>query len=296
MLSVLIPIYNFDVRAFVASLSKQSSQLSVPCEILCLDDASDASFREMHAGLNELPHVHYIESVENLGRSAVRNRLEEEARYENLLFLDCDGRVVRDDYLKAYIELGEYDVVYGGRVYPTVEPTDPELRFHWLVGKAKEEVGVEQRLKAPYKSFMTNNFLVRREVFRKVKMDESVKGYGHEDTLFAMDLKRQGFTVQHIDNPLEHIGIEKFDVFIEKSANGVRNLAKLMQAGKVDDSIKLVRYYQKMNGLGLIWLITRWVKRNRVKIMKNLKGANPRLMWFDLWKVTMLSEAQRKKD
>ena len=51
----------------------------------------------------------------------------------------------------------------------------------------------------------------------------AVKGYGHEDTLFAMELKRHGFAVTHIDNPLEHIGIEPVEEFLRKSANGVTN-------------------------------------------------------------------------
>ena len=142
MLSVLIPIYNFDIRPFVADLAEQAAALEVDCEIICFDDASDASFKELHKHLADNALVRYIESDENLGRSKVRNAMEREARYDNLLFLDCDGRVVRDDYLAQYAQIHAYDVVYGGRVYPKDAPTDNALLFHWYCGKQKEEVDV----------------------------------------------------------------------------------------------------------------------------------------------------------
>ena len=288
MLSVLIPIYNFDVRAFVADLAEQAAALEVDCEIICFDDASDASFKELHKHLADNALVRYIESEENLGRSKVRNAMEREARYDNLLFLDCDGKVVRDDYLAQYAQIHAYDVVYGGRVYPKDAPTDNALLFHWYCGKQKEEVDVAQRRQLPYKSFMTNNFMVRREVYQQIKMDESVKGYGHEDTLFAMELKRHGFAVTHIDNPLEHIGIEPVDEFLRKSANGVTNLARLIERGQVDDSIKLVRTYHRLKSMGMLGLVSRLIMMNEARIMRNLKGPKPNLLWFDLWKLARL--------
>ncbi|MEQ9187934.1 MAG: glycosyltransferase [Cryomorphaceae bacterium] len=288
MLSVLIPIYNFDVRAFVADLSEQAAGLEVDCEIICLDDASKGSFRSLYKGLDELPFVRYLASKENLGRSKVRNRLEEEARFDNLLFLDCDGKVVREDYLHRYVQIGDYDVVYGGREYPAEAPKDLRLLFHWTCGKQKEEVGAEERRKLPYKSFMTNNFMVRREVYQKVRMDENMQGYGHEDTLFAMELKQKGFTIMHIDNPLEHLGIEPANEFLRKSANGVANLAKLMANRQVDDSIKLVRTYQGLKSIGLIGLISRLITKSEPQILENLNGETPNLLLFDMWKLAKL--------
>lgn len=290
MLSVLIPIFNFDVRAFVKQLSEQGSQLDGQVEIICLDDCSQEQIHKINSTIGELPGVRYERSEVNLGRSAVRNRLEEMAKHENLLFLDCDGKVVRDDYLSKYCEIEGYGVVYGGRSYQEKKPDDPGLNFHWYCGSLREEIIVEDRLKNPYKSFMTNNFLIRREVYKAIRMDESVKGYGHEDTLFAMELKRAGFKVGHIDNPLEHIGIEHVDVFLHKSANGVRNLARLIEADKVDDSIKLVRYYHRFTRLGLIGPISWLVRKNENRILNSLRGPAPNLLWFDLWKLALLAK------
>lgn len=288
MLSILIPIYNFDVRDFVRDLSEQASHISSEVEIICLDDGSDAVFKSMHTDLKALPHVRYMEAERNLGRSGVRNRLLEEAKFELLLFLDCDGRVVRSDYLQCYLGHGDADVIYGGRTYAAEPPIEPDRYFHWYCGKHKEEVSVKDRNKAPYKAFMTNNFLVQRKVYEQVRMDEALNGYGHEDTLFAAELKRAGFQVRHIDNPIEHIGVEEADVFLDKSHNAIRNLAQLIQRDKVGAGIPLVRYYLLLRRLrmdGLFGLLVTTLERS---ILKQLKGKRPSLQLFDLWKLGLL--------
>lgn len=290
MLSILIPVFNFDVRAFISELSSQAADLDVPCEILCMDDCSHANMAKLNEEIKAMPLVRYEMSDHNLGRSAVRNAMVRMAKYDHLLILDCDGRVVRDDYLKKYTALQNYDVVYGGRVYAETRPDDPELHFHWYCGAAKEEVELEDRLKDAYKAFMTNNFLIKRNVYEAVKMDESVLGYGHEDTLFAIQLKQMGFKIDHIDNPLEHLGLETTDVFLNKSKNAVKNLAQLMRSGKVDQSVKLVGFYYKLRKLGLIAPISYFVFRFEKSIFKNLKGAAPNLALFDLWKLALLNK------
>ena len=294
MLSILIPIHEFDVREFVKDLSSLSVKLDVPCELICLDDASSEKYRSINSSLSQLENVIYRESEVNLGRSAVRNAMAELAQYDNLVFLDCDGKVVRKDYLEKYAAIDEYDVVYGGRVYQEDRPVEAELNFHWYCGMAREEIPVQIRDKAPHKSFMTNNFMVKKSVYDAIKMDENVKGYGHEDTLFAMDLKRQGFNIQHIDNPIEHIGIEDVDVFLGKSSNAVANLAQLMINKQVDESIKLIRYYRKLESIGLSSIASKVIMAFEQPIMRSLKSAAPNLLWFDLWKLALLEKEMRK--
>ena len=289
MLSILIPVFNYDVRAFVKCLSDQSVALEVSVEIICLDDASAATFQALNAEVASLPNVEYSVSEVNLGRSAIRNAMVEKAQFEHLLFLDCDGRCAYDDYLSRYqLAWSEYDVIYGGRIYNDEAPDDHDLYFHWFCGHNREALLPLARQENPFKSFMTNNFLVRRAVYDKVKMDEGVVGYGHEDSLFAQELKRAGFSIDHIDNPIEHEGIEPFEVFLAKSENGVRNLAQLIKSKKVDDSIRLVRYYHKLKRLGALPIIAWAVNQMEGKIIQNLRGPAPNLLWFDLWKLARL--------
>ena len=289
---MLVPIYNFDVRDFVKSLSEQSTKLDAHVEILCLDDASDALYRQVNSEISSLPNVTYQESEHNLGRSIVRNRLVEEAQYDNLIFLDCDGKCLNDQYLEIYLDLvPNYEVIFGGRVYNDEAPDDHDFYFHWYCGSNREAILLEHRVPQPYKTFMTNNFMIRKSVYNQVKMDETLSGYGHEDTLFAIQLRKAGFTINHIDNAIEHIGLEPWAIFLEKSRNGVRNLAQLITQKKVDSSIRLVRYHALVKRFGLSPLVSVIVKWFEPQIFKNLRGPAPNLVWFDLWK---LAELQRK--
>ena len=101
MLSILIPVYNYDCSELVAALDKQAVRLNINYEILVADDASEESFRQRNRVINERPNCRYIELSENVGRSRIRNILASEAQYGYLLFMDCDGVVVRDDFLKT---------------------------------------------------------------------------------------------------------------------------------------------------------------------------------------------------
>jgi len=293
MISILIPIHNFEVVSFVQSLSSQLVASGEHGEIICLDDASEEAYREKNTLLKSIQRVRYDYSEINLGRSGVRNRLVEMALYEHLIFLDCDGRVVQSDYLEKYRSERDRDVVYGGRTYSETPPTDPELYFHWYCGKHKEEVKAQHRLLQPYKAFMTNNFMIKKSIYLKVGMDEALSGYGHEDTLFAAELRRARVSIHHIDNPIEHIGLETADVFLQKSANAIKNLALLIRREQVSDRIPLVKYHKLLQQLSLQRLFEVMVLGMESLIFKQLKSSKPSLRLFDLWKLALLCRAMR---
>ncbi|GAB5539459.1 MAG: glycosyltransferase [Salibacteraceae bacterium] len=296
MLSILIPIYNYDVRGFVRQLLDQAEQVGFEVEIRCLDDASEASFKELNAEIGQWRGVVLDYAETNLGRSKARNTLVHGALFEHLLFLDCDGACLDDSYLAKYAKVwNKYDVVYGGRVYSEEAPDDHDLYFHWYVGSNREAIDSEQRLLNPYKSFMTNNFLIRKSVFNAIKMDETLVGYGHEDTLFAQELKRAGFQINHIDNPIMHCGLESFHEFFRKSENGIRNLGTLIERNQVDDSIRLVRYYNHLKKWSLLGPISSIVQTFEERLKANLKGPAPNLLWFDLWKLSKLREFSKNR-
>ncbi|MEM6320956.1 MAG: glycosyltransferase family A protein, partial [Bacteroidota bacterium] len=100
MISILIPVYNFDVTQLVSDLQKQANQLTIPIEILVFDDGSTADFKQKNRSIQTYPIVNYKELLHNLGRSAIRNALTKVANFPYLLFMDGDSKVVRVDYLK----------------------------------------------------------------------------------------------------------------------------------------------------------------------------------------------------
>ena len=136
---------------------------------------------------------------------------------------------------------------------------------------------------------MTNNFLIPKAIFRQYPLDESIKGYGHEDTLLGIELKNNQVPIKHIDNPLCHIGLETAEEFLEKSISGIKNLSKLIQQGKIDYDVKLYSYFRLLKKSGLRTFFNLCLRLYIKGIEKQLKGDKPNLKLFDLWKLYQLS-------
>lgn len=260
MLSVCVPIYNYDMRETVAHLEEQASQLPVPCEITCLDDGSDESCKAKNASLAALPHVRYAELPQNVGRARVRNLLAEEARYEYLLFLDCDS-IVPDGFLAAYEALLQTkpQVVCGGRLYAASD-SDRQHLLRYRYGVERESKRADVRSREPYRSFMTNNFLVRRDVLQAIPFDESITRYGHEDTLFGYRLMQAHIPIQHIENPVVNGDVETNAIFLHKTQEGVRSLCGIYRRMGADpdfvSQVSLLRFYTKVRCAHLLWLVS----------------------------------------
>ncbi len=288
MLSILIPVYNFDVRKLVADLHHQCIQAGIVFEIMLYDDLSDIYFRELNQSVAELSHVQYHKLDKNLGRSSIRNALGRAAQYDALLFMDCDSKVVQADYIKNYINLIDgKSVLYGGRCYDEVPPEEKVFYFHWYYGKNREEKTAQQRAKQPYHAFMTNNFLIPRSVFLEILFNEQIRQYGHEDTLFGMALAERQVPIIHLDNPLEHIGLEKGDVFLQKTESGLKNLIFLRRNG-IQIHTKLLRTLDSVEKTGLVPLMSYLAKKRERRFLENLNGNKTRLWEFDLWKLGKL--------
>ncbi|MGE0561867.1 MAG: glycosyltransferase family 2 protein [Flavobacteriales bacterium] len=289
MLSILIPIYNFDVVDFVKDLSNQASACKIDFEILCVDDGSITEFKTKNKELSILNNVIYTELPQNIGRSKIRNLLAEKAQFEYLLFLDCDSKTNNSLFVRNYIEnLKPGTVVYGGRNYANEAPSVKEIHFRWWYGVNREAISDRERRKQPYGSFMTNNFLIPKGIFNSIKLDEMLEGYGHEDTVFGLELKARKIPVLHIENPLCHIGLEGLHEFLQKTKEGIKNLHQLIQLGKVDESIKLYRFYKLVNKLGLSNKIWKYYTKNKLAIEQKLTEKEPNLRWFDIYKLGYL--------
>jgi glycosyltransferase involved in cell wall biosynthesis len=287
MISVLIPVYNFNINNFVEELYSQSVADHIDCEILIMDDASDTRFRQINAGLQNINIVKYVQLERNIGRSKIRNLLAEHASYDYLLFADCDSRISNAHYLKNYVELckGEL-VICGGRTYETDKPFCRSKLLRWKYGTKREILSVETRNHAPYRSFMTNNYLISRSIHQKIKFDESLSQYGHEDTLFGIELLKSDIPVIHIDNPLIHIGLESSDAFIEKTEKALFNLHKIDQKYRYPELIENVRILKHAKRYRFMRnILIRTLNLIKRPILNNLKGSSPKLFVFDLYKL-----------
>lgn len=296
MISICIPIYNFDVTSLVKELSRQAKLLSVPYEIILIDDCSD----EVHKNLNDsiCQQETYIQLAENIGRSKIRNLFLIYSKFENLLFLDCDSLVVKDNFLAKYIEVirqGNYNVVCGGRVYDMHKPSRNKL-LRWKYGVNKESQPVDVRKKHPNKSFMTNNFLVNREILESIRFDERITEYGHEDTLFGYALKLRSISIIHIDNPVLNGELEENSVYLMKTEKGIINLLHILAFVNYErdfiNDLSILRFYYKVNRfqkiIGLVFTVFKPV------IESFLTKGFVSLFLFDFYKLGLLIKYQRR--
>ncbi len=118
MLSILVPVYNFDINAFVKDLHQQCELAQINFEIICLDDGSLQLFKDKNSGIANLDHIFYHELEQNIGRSRIRNKLAQMANFEKLLFVDCDSLTEDKNFIADYITcMNNHKVIYGGRTY-----------------------------------------------------------------------------------------------------------------------------------------------------------------------------------
>ena len=293
MLSICIPVYNFNVIELVKSLHNEAETLNIEYEILISDDASKENFRKENGSLSTLSNVYYLQSKTNLGRTGSRNLLFKTAKYPYILFMDCDSKVSKQNYIKDFLPYCvEGTLCSGGRAYFSERPQDKNHLLHWKVGCAREYLPAKIRSIKPNNSFMSCNFLIDKNIFNIVKFDERLQGYCNEDTLFGIELKKKGITITHIDNPLYHLGLETAEVFMSKIEDGLRNYHKINFLYNNDpvfiESCKILRVERKLKKWHLTKLCKYLFMVSRKMMYKNLIGKKPRFLIFDLYKLGYL--------
>lgn len=286
MLSILIPTYNYDCTSLAKALQQQAEQASIDYEIIVADDASPIPiYKEKNRELSHLPHCRIIELEENVGRARIRNRLAEEAQHEWLLFMDADAKVITSTFITDYLATttNGADVICGGLCHADTLPS-PEVSLRYAYEKrADKHRAARYRAQHPYERFTPFNFLIRRSAFLNIRFEESITEYGHEDTLFGIKLQQRTVRLQHIDNPLQHLGLEANDVFLTKSRAALRNLASMEDAMRHHSS--LLRAYHWLCRLHLSKLLARCYTKYEATLTAHLCGSHPRLSLFFLYKL-----------
>lgn len=290
MLSICIPVYNFDINVLLQELSRQLEALQVPCEIIVIDDGSK-DFKQSNKIACE--KVTYIELPENIGRARIRNLFLQYVKYDYLLFLDCDSLVSSPRFLKNYIEIIKQQpcVVYGGRIY---EPSLPkrEQRLSWKYGVLRESQPCTVRKEFPNKSFMTNNFLIHKKIFEANTFDERIVKYGHEDTLFGFALKNQNITITHIENPVVNGDVETNKAFLNKTKDSIINLIEILNFTKYNKEligdISILKFYEKVRKFEKIVNLSFVISKPLVVFLLSRGYVN--LYLFDYYKLGTLIE------
>jgi hypothetical protein len=299
MLSILIPVYNYDCVALIKELHNQCIQASVSFEILVLDDTSD-QFKSENRAINELEHCQYIESTVHFGRAKIRNELGEKAQYENLLFIDADALVGDPNFIQNYLDhIEKAEVIIGGVKYSDTSPLDNNLRWHY--GTQREFEAAISRNKTPYKSLSSFNILIKASVFKlhsfeEKSIDSETGYYGHEDTLLGLQLKEYAISVLHIDNQLIHNSLETDADFLEKSLIAVEKYVKnsMFRKPEVVEQIKIFKVFEKVKRYKITGLLSFVFTQFESQMKKKLFKPSPSLRLFDFYRLSYLANFYRK--
>ncbi len=259
MISICIPVYNFNIAGLVADLCREAKEINVSYEIVVIDDGSSQAYTRMNE--QACKEVKYIALDKNIGRARIRNLFLKHTKFDNLLFLDCDSKIISKDFISKYIasiKQYEYNIIYGGRVYNKTAPERKKM-LNWKYGVRRESQTLNLRLASPNKSFTTNNFLVHRKVLEEVPFDERITGHGHEDTLFGFELGKRGIKISHIDNPVLNGNMEDNIVFLKKTEQSVINLIHILNYVHNDSEfvqdVNILRVYKKIDSRHLTGII-----------------------------------------
>ena len=286
MLSILIPIYNYKVVPLVDALQKQCQKLKIDYEILCFDDQSDKKYKDVNIKLSDYFKVNYTELSKNLGRAKIRNWLAKSASFETLLFLDCDSKIVSKDFIKTYITyIGKKAVVSGGRIYSKKPTKAYSKKLHWLYGTYKESKNSKVRNKHPVKYFHSNNFIVDRKVILDHPFEEELEKYGYEDLLYAQNLVSDDVSIHHIDNPVQHLGLEKNVVFLRKAELAIENLLYLKYSKNQIIPTNIERVANKLYHSGFHEDFLSFYEKRKSAIKDNLLSKQPKLRNLDIFKL-----------
>ena len=283
MLSILIPVKNFDSHRLINELHTQGEALGIPFEILVAEDGTDSGMLHLNKIADILLHCKRIVKKDNIGRAGIRNLLAHEAQYPNLIFIDSDAIVEKKDFLATYISaLKEYKVVCGG-LHHADELSDKHCSLRYTYEKNADKTrGAATRSKAPYDKFTTFNFAIRKEIFTSILFDTSITEYGYEDVLFGKELEKRGIEILHIDNRLLHTGLEDNATFLAKTEQSLTTLhgirEKIGRTPLLNIADKLTRYH-------LAGLFMRYWHYRRKHLRKNLLGNSPSLLKFNIYKL-----------
>ncbi len=302
MLSVNIPVFNTEVNDLVQQITKQAALLKIDFEIRIYDDCSNEEIKERNRNLAELTNIVYKEMPVNLGRSAIRNKMGHDSENPYLLFIDADSRLISNNYIELYMKHAAPGcVLCGGTSYTGEKPDDAKKSLRWVYGSKREAIPAKQRNDTKGFIITSNNFLIDRKVFQHIYFREDIGPYGHEDTLLGYDLFTNGITPLHIDNPVEHTGLEDSEIFILKTQKALENLfyiseKMLPEASVFYKKVRFLNQFQKLTKICPPVFIRQFFSLFKRLMEQNLAGKKPLLLWYDLYKIGYFASLKKRKE
>ena len=297
MLSILIPIYNHNAYNLVKQLNEQCISCGIEYEIICQDDASNSPLNKFNEEINQLHNCSFISLKQNVAHRQNRNLLAERAKFDWLLFIDGDSKIIQPDFIQKYINKSEnFQVVYGGRIHPETCPTNHQ-KLRWKYGKFIEDKKALDRLKKPYECLLFNNTLILKSEFNKVKFDTNITLYGHDDTQFSYELSKIKSKVNHIENPILHDDIDENEKYLSKTEESLKSILILYSMNKVNSNfVSILKLYVFLKKTKLIYLVQFGFIFLKNKLRKQILSENPSLTLFNMYRIGYLCSLNENKN
>ena len=295
MLSILIPTFNYSVSNLLLTLEKELKTVGFNYEILCLEDGSESHIENNKAICDFIKNANHLISKENKGRISSRMALAHHAKYDWLLFLDADVAAKNETVIKNYSNYfdDKHDVIYGGYRYAHNQPNTVFL-LRWTYGKTYEEVDAHKRNKTPYKVVISGNFMIKKHVFLDINSEIDSDGYGY-DNIFGALMRAKKTKVFHIDNTVNHNGLDENSIFLKKVEKAVETLyTYYVQHKTLVTENSLLEFYKSAKRVGLNKIISVVSKLTKNPIRKQILGKTPNMKLLQFYKLGYLCSLSPK--
>ncbi|WP_419900103.1 glycosyltransferase family 2 protein [Roseomonas sp. USHLN139] len=264
-LSILVPTYDRDIRPLATELLDDMAALPDPAavELLVLIDGNPnltgqeavlnlATARDLAAGLAPSPR--------NLGRAEARNTLARLARGEVVLFLDADGLPDAPGFVARALAAAAdpQAVVCGGRTGQRLDPPPRDSLLFHTHSQKREWIPAAERNRDPEGNFLSANFQVGRELFLATPFDESFRGWGWEDTEWALRIGRVA-PMRHIDNSVTHMEYHSDAGWLGRLDRSVENYRRLYRLHP--EAVRRHRIFPLIKALAPVsgWALPKWL-------------------------------------
>lgn len=292
MLSVLIPVYNYEIIDLVNAVYKQGINSHVAFEIIIGDDCSD---KKIDQSALKGKNITFFRNKTNIGRTETRQKLAQKAQYKWLLFLDADVLPVNSNFIKKYIEFiktERFDVCFGGFKYYNTPPDATKI-LRWKYGKTKEDITATIRNKKPYKVIISANLLISKSLFLNINTDLKGNHYGY-DNIFSLQLKNKKAKVIHIENPVWHLGLEPNETYLLKKESAAKTILMLYKAKKINaGSNDLLKTFELIKKLKCVYIIDFLFKKTKPILRKNILSKNPSINLLNLYRLGYLCKVYK---
>jgi glycosyltransferase involved in cell wall biosynthesis len=286
MLSVLIPVYNYNITQLVNELHKQLIASNIDFEIICLDDKSNQDIIDSNLSLSVLSNTAYKLSDKNNGIAVNRQILVDTAIYDWIILIDADMELIDDNFISNYLQAinNGYEVIFGGISYKDTQPNSNNI-LRWKYGKQCEELDADIRNNHPYKVTSAANLCIKKDIYKQFGLGDIGNSYGM-DIFFGPQLKLHKVSVTHINNSVYHLGLESSSKYLGKVEFAVSTLLKLHYNNKVKEHENdLLKTFLLMKKTGFNYVCSGLYKVFNSSIKTQLLSRNPKIKLLQLYKI-----------